>query len=116
MAISSAAMGAYRATSSIKMNSVSSSVAVVRVLYHYPHVEKGWWRRGGLCAVGVHRRDGDTQAIMRRILEKLSKAEHAKSRLCFSQDRYIFHILRSDGLTFFCMVNDTFGTLNNTSD
>ncbi|KAL2464570.1 Vesicle-associated membrane protein [Forsythia ovata] len=49
-------------------------------------------------------------AIVRRILEKLSEAEHAESRLCFSQDRYIFYILRSDGLTFFCMVNDTFGS------
>ncbi|KAL2487963.1 Vesicle-associated membrane protein [Forsythia ovata] len=49
-------------------------------------------------------------AAVRRILEKLSEAEHAESRLCFSQDRYIFHILRSDGLTFFCMANDTFGS------
>ncbi|XP_019173690.1 PREDICTED: vesicle-associated membrane protein 714-like [Ipomoea nil] len=50
---------------------------------------------------------GNAGAIARRILEKLP--EEAESRLCFSQDRYIFHILRSDGLTFLCMANDTFG-------
>ncbi|KAL6511048.1 hypothetical protein OROGR_022172 [Orobanche gracilis] len=52
---------------------------------------------------------GNTGAVVRRILEKLCKTEPAESRLCFSQDRYIFHILRSDGLTFLCMANDTFG-------
>ncbi|EOA19461.1 hypothetical protein CARUB_v10001916mg [Capsella rubella] len=51
---------------------------------------------------------GNTGAVVRRILEKLSP-EIADERLCFSQDRYIFHILRSDGLTFLCMANDTFG-------
>ncbi|KAL2556170.1 Vesicle-associated membrane protein [Forsythia ovata] len=50
-------------------------------------------------------------AVVRRILEKLSEADHAESRLCFSHDQYIFHILRSDGLTFFCMANDTFGRI-----
>ncbi|CAH9072664.1 unnamed protein product [Cuscuta europaea] len=50
---------------------------------------------------------GNTGAVARRIMEKLSGT--AESRLCFSQDRYIFHILRSDGLTFLCMANDTFG-------
>ncbi|KAL2239309.1 UNVERIFIED_CONTAM: Vesicle-associated membrane protein [Sesamum indicum] len=52
---------------------------------------------------------GNTGAVVRRILEKLSDTESAESRLCFSQDRYIFHILRSDGLIFLCMANDTFG-------
>ncbi|KAK9153624.1 hypothetical protein Sjap_001104 [Stephania japonica] len=50
---------------------------------------------------------GNTGAVARRILEKLPS--EADSRLCFSQDRYIFHILRLDGLTFLCMANDTFG-------
>ncbi|XP_022862915.1 vesicle-associated membrane protein 714-like isoform X2 [Olea europaea var. sylvestris] len=53
---------------------------------------------------------GNAPAVSRRILEKLSETEPAESRLCFSQDRYIFHILRSDGLTFLCMANDTFGS------
>ncbi|CAN1294475.1 Vesicle-associated membrane protein 714 [Linum perenne] len=50
---------------------------------------------------------GNTGAVARRILEKLPA--DGDSRLCFSQDRYIFHILRSDALTFLCMANDTFG-------
>ncbi|KAK3007078.1 hypothetical protein RJ639_015982 [Escallonia herrerae] len=50
---------------------------------------------------------GNAGAVGRRILEKLPAEE--ESRLCFSQDRYIFHIFRSDGLTFLCMANDTFG-------
>ncbi|KAG2580901.1 hypothetical protein PVAP13_6KG000800 [Panicum virgatum] len=34
----------------------------------------------------------------------------ADSRLCFAQDRYIFHVLRDQaGITFLCMANDTFG-------
>ncbi|URD78832.1 vesicle-associated membrane protein [Musa troglodytarum] len=50
---------------------------------------------------------GNVGAIARRILEKLSP--DSDSRLCFSQDRYIFHVLRSDGITFLCMANETFG-------
>lgn len=51
---------------------------------------------------------GNTGAVARRILEKLPT--EAETRLCYSQDRYIFHILKSDGLTFLCMANDTFGS------
>ncbi|URD78831.1 vesicle-associated membrane protein [Musa troglodytarum] len=51
---------------------------------------------------------GNVGAIARRILEKLSP--DSDSRLCFSQDRYIFHVLRSDGITFLCMANETFGS------
>ncbi|CAD5184519.1 unnamed protein product [Musa acuminata subsp. malaccensis] len=50
---------------------------------------------------------GNVHAVARRILEKLPP--DSDSRLCFSQDRYIFHVLRSDGITFLCMANDTFG-------
>ncbi|CAL9098307.1 unnamed protein product [Musa textilis] len=50
---------------------------------------------------------GNVGAVARRILEKLPP--YSDSRLCFSQDRYIFHVLRSDGITFLCMANDTFG-------
>lgn len=51
---------------------------------------------------------GNTGAVARRILEKLPN--ETESRLCFSQDRYIFHILRSNGITFLCMANETFGS------
>ncbi|KAL9247321.1 hypothetical protein vseg_020765 [Gypsophila vaccaria] len=50
---------------------------------------------------------GNIAAVSRRIIEKLPN--DGDSRLCFSQDRYIFHILKSDGLVFLCMANDTFG-------
>ncbi|XP_074560098.1 vesicle-associated membrane protein 714-like isoform X2 [Curcuma longa] len=50
---------------------------------------------------------GNVGAIARRILENL--APESDSRLCFSQDRYIFHVLRADGITFLCMANETFG-------
>ncbi|KAL4296946.1 hypothetical protein GQ457_12G027320 [Hibiscus cannabinus] len=50
---------------------------------------------------------GNAGAVARRMLEKLPA--EADSRLCFSQDRYNFHILRSDGLCFLCMADDTFG-------
>ncbi|KAK8674352.1 hypothetical protein V6N13_112644 [Hibiscus sabdariffa] len=39
---------------------------------------------------------GNARAVERRMLEKL--AVEADLRLCFSQDHYIFYILRSDGL------------------
>ncbi|KAK7853356.1 vesicle-associated membrane protein 714 [Quercus suber] len=51
--------------------------------------------------------ENEQGAVARRILEKLPS--EADSRLCFSQDTYIFHILRSDGLSFLCMANNTFG-------
>ncbi|OEL27871.1 Vesicle-associated membrane protein 714 [Dichanthelium oligosanthes] len=51
---------------------------------------------------------GNAGAVARRILEKLPP--DAESRLCFAQDRYIFHVLRADaGIAFLCMANDTFG-------
>ncbi|KAJ4779645.1 hypothetical protein LUZ62_037792 [Rhynchospora pubera] len=52
---------------------------------------------------------GNAGAVARRILEKLPPESESDARLCFSQDRYIFHVLRSDGITFLCMANDTFG-------
>ncbi|KAG6511941.1 hypothetical protein ZIOFF_030020 [Zingiber officinale] len=51
---------------------------------------------------------GNVGAIARRILENL--APESDSRLCFSQDRYIFHVLRADAITFLCMANETFGS------
>jgi vesicle-associated membrane protein 7 len=51
-----------------------------------------------VLAVYVQRGDGEHGAVARRILEKLPA--EADSKLCFSQDSYILHILRSDGLAF----------------
>ncbi|KAK4753742.1 hypothetical protein SAY87_001846 [Trapa incisa] len=63
--------------------------------------------RGTVVLAEFSAATGNTGAVARRILERLPS--EANSRLCFSQDRYIFHILKSDGLTFLCMANDTFG-------
>lgn len=55
---------------------------------------------------------GNAGTVARRIMEKLPLQDRGEgeSRLCYSQDRHIFHILRgSDGLTFLCMASDTFG-------
>ena len=49
----------------------------------------------------------NTGVVTHWILEKLPAK--ADSKLCFSQDRYPFHILRIDGLTFLCMAINTFG-------
>jgi hypothetical protein len=58
---------------------------------------------------------GNAGAVARRILEKLP--HDAEARLCFAQDRYIFHVLRGDaGITFLCMANDTFGSMCNLSE
>ncbi|KAL6530709.1 hypothetical protein OROGR_014569 [Orobanche gracilis] len=45
-------------------------------------------------------------SIARQILEKLSAANH-NTNVSYSQDRYIFHVKRSDGLTVLCMAEDT---------
>ncbi|KAL6536204.1 hypothetical protein OROGR_012776 [Orobanche gracilis] len=45
-------------------------------------------------------------SIARQILEKLSSANH-NTNVSYSQDRYIFHVKRSDGLTVLCMAEDT---------
>ncbi|CAI8612510.1 unnamed protein product [Vicia faba] len=67
------------------------------------HMEK----RGTVVLAEFSAVTGNTGAVARRLLEKLPT--ESDSRLCFSQDRYIFHILRSDGLAYLCMANDTFG-------
>ncbi|XP_026411993.1 vesicle-associated membrane protein 714-like [Papaver somniferum] len=63
--------------------------------------------RGSVVLAEFSAVSGNTDAVCRRILEKLPS--EAETRLCFSQDRYIFHILKIDGITFLCMANDTFG-------
>ncbi|CAL0304007.1 unnamed protein product [Lupinus luteus] len=63
--------------------------------------------RGSVVLAEFSAVTGNTGAVARRLLDNLPA--EADSRLCFSQDRYIFHILRSDGLTYLCMANDSFG-------
>ncbi|KAL3633592.1 hypothetical protein CASFOL_022354 [Castilleja foliolosa] len=45
-------------------------------------------------------------SISRQILDKISTANN-DTNVSYSQDRYIFHIKRTDGLTVLCMAEDT---------
>lgn len=45
--------------------------------------------------------------IARQILEKISGA--TDTHVSYSQDRYVFHVKRTDGLTFLCVADDSLG-------
>ncbi|KAK4747104.1 hypothetical protein SAY87_026141 [Trapa incisa] len=49
----------------------------------------------------------NASAIARQILEKLPG--NNDSHVSYSQDRYIFHVKRTDGLTVLCMADDSAG-------
>ncbi|KAK4785733.1 hypothetical protein SAY86_002422 [Trapa natans] len=49
----------------------------------------------------------NASAIARKILEKLPG--NNDSHVSYSQDRYIFHVKRTDGLTVLCMADDSAG-------
>ncbi|XP_010250213.1 PREDICTED: vesicle-associated membrane protein 711 [Nelumbo nucifera] len=49
----------------------------------------------------------NANAIARQILEKIPGTND--SHVSYSQDRYIFHVKRTDGLTVLCMADDTAG-------
>lgn len=50
----------------------------------------------------------NASAIARQILEKIPGDND--SHVSYSQDRYIFHVKRTDGLTVLCMADDTAGS------
>ncbi|EFJ35612.1 hypothetical protein SELMODRAFT_80138 [Selaginella moellendorffii] len=50
---------------------------------------------------------GNAHTIARRILENFPPG--GDSRMSYSQDRHIFHVMRLDGLVFLCMASETFG-------
>ncbi|KAM7492959.1 hypothetical protein LguiB_027568 [Lonicera macranthoides] len=49
----------------------------------------------------------NASAIARQILEKTTGTDDMN--VSYSQDRYIFHVKRTDGLTVLCMADDTAG-------
>lgn len=53
----------------------------------------------------------NASAIARQILEKTTGTDDMN--VSYSQDRYIFHVKRTDGLTVLCMADDTAGSKNN---
>lgn len=64
--------------------------------------------RGTVVLAEFSAASGNASTIARRILEKLPPG--GDSRISYSQDRHIFHIMKADGLVFLCMANDTFGS------
>lgn len=54
---------------------------------------------------------GNANAVARRILEKLpAEVADGDTRVSYTQDRHVFHILRGqDGLVFLCMADASFG-------
>jgi vesicle-associated membrane protein 7 len=63
--------------------------------------------RGSVVLAEFSAASGNASTVARRILEKLPAS--GDSRVSYSQDRHIFHILKSDGLTYLCMADDAFG-------
>jgi len=64
--------------------------------------------RGTVVLAEFSAASGNASTIARRILEKIPAG--GDSRVSYSQDRHIFHIMKADGLTFLCMASDTFGS------
>lgn len=64
--------------------------------------------RGTVVLAEFSAASGNASTIARRILEKLPAG--GDSRVSYSQDRHIFHIMKAEGLTFLCMASDTFGS------
>ena len=50
----------------------------------------------------------NANAIARQILDKIPGNDD--SNVSFSQDRYIFHVKRTDGLAVLCMADETAGS------
>lgn len=63
--------------------------------------------RGSVVLAEYSSTPSNANTVARQILEKLPSV--AESRVSYSQDRFIFHVAKTDGLTFLCMANDTFG-------
>eukprot|EP00250_Pteridium_aquilinum_P013338 c21280_g1_i1 orf=275-907(-) len=63
--------------------------------------------RGSVVLAEYSSTPSNANTVARQILEKLPNV--ADSRVSYSQDRFIFHVTKTNGLTFLCMANDTLG-------
>lgn len=63
--------------------------------------------RGSVALAEFSAAATNASQIARQILEKIPGAHD--SNASYSQDRYIFHVRRTDGLTVLCMADDTAG-------
>ena len=64
--------------------------------------------RGSVVLAEYSSSSSNANAVARQILEKLPSS--ADTRVSYSQDRFIFHVTKAEGITFLCMANDTFGS------
>jgi vesicle-associated membrane protein 7 len=63
--------------------------------------------RGSVVLAEYSATSTNASAIARQILEKITGNDD--TNVSYSQDRYIFHVKRTDGLTVLCMADDTAG-------
>ncbi|XP_043698583.1 vesicle-associated membrane protein 711-like [Telopea speciosissima] len=63
--------------------------------------------RGSVVLAEFSSTSTNASAIARQILEKIPA--NNDSHVSYSQDRYIFHVKSTDGLTVLCMADDTTG-------
>ncbi|XP_026387626.1 vesicle-associated membrane protein 711-like [Papaver somniferum] len=63
--------------------------------------------RGSVVLAEFSTTSTNASAIARQILEKIPGNDD--SHVSYSQDRYIFHVKRTDGLTVLCMADETAG-------
>lgn len=63
--------------------------------------------RGSVVLAEFSTTSTNASAISRQILEKIPGNDD--SNVSYSQDRYIFHVKRTDGLTVLCMADDSAG-------
>ncbi|KAF5177609.1 Vesicle-associated membrane protein [Thalictrum thalictroides] len=63
--------------------------------------------RGSVVLAEFSTTSTNASAIARQILEKIPGNDD--SNLSYSQDRFIFHVKRTDGLTVLCMADDSAG-------
>lgn len=64
--------------------------------------------RGSVVLAEFSGTSTNASSIARQILEKIPG--NNDSNVSYSQDRYIFHVKRTDGLTVLCMADDTAGS------
>ncbi|XP_078157896.1 vesicle-associated membrane protein 711-like [Carex rostrata] len=67
--------------------------------------------RGTVVLAEYNSTQGNTGIIARKVLEKIASqaSSDGDSHLSYSQDRYVFHAKRTDGITVLCMADDTAG-------
>ncbi|GBG62518.1 hypothetical protein CBR_g30836 [Chara braunii] len=66
--------------------------------------------RGTMILAEHNKAQGNADVVARRLLEKIPPAQPQQdSRVSYTQDRHIFHLLRSGGLTYMCMSEESFG-------